>query len=291
MTDELASIDDVRRRFDEHDYLADEGMATAVFLTLRLGLPLLLEGEPGVGKTAAAQVLAEVLDAPLVRLQCYEGLTANEALYDWNHQRQLLAIRLAESQHQQLTEADLFSEEFLVARPILRCVRYDGPRPPVLLIDEIDRADDEFEALLLEALGEGSVTVPEIGTFTARQPPIVVLTSNRSRELHDALRRRCLYHWLDFPEPERVVAILRRTAPAANAALIESAAQFVGHVRSLDLEKPPGVAEAINWVAALSALGATELVRDVVVATLGAVVKTPDDRELVLESLDSYALG
>ena len=291
MTDELASIDDVRRRFDEHDYLADEGMATAVFLTLRLGLPLLLEGEPGVGKTAAAQVLAEVLDAPLVRLQCYEGLTANEALYDWNHQRQLLAIRLAESQHQQLTEADLFSEEFLVERPILRCVRYDGPRPPVLLIDEVDRADDEFEALLLEALGEGSVTVPEIGTFTARQPPIVVLTSNRSRELHDALRRRCLYHWLDFPEPERVVAILRRTAPAANGALIESAAQFVGHVRSLDLEKPPGVAEAINWVAALSALGATELVRDVVVATLGAVVKTPDDRELVLESLDSYALG
>jgi MoxR-like ATPase len=291
VTDELASIDDVRRRFDEHDYLADEGMATAVFLTLRLGLPLLLEGEPGVGKTAAAQVLAEVLDAPLVRLQCYEGLTANEALYDWNHQRQLLAIRLAESQHQQLTEADLFSEEFLVERPILRCVRYDGPRPPVLLIDEVDRADDEFEALLLEALGEGSVTVPEIGTFTARQPPIVVLTSNRSRELHDALRRRCLYHWLDFPEPERVVAILRRTAPAANAALIESAAQFVGHVRSLDLEKPPGVAEAINWVAALSALGATGLVRDVVVATLGAVVKTPDDRELVLESLDSYALG
>jgi MoxR-like ATPase len=291
VTAALASIEDVRRRFDEHDYLADEGMATAVFLTLRLGLPLLLEGEPGVGKTAAAQVLADVLDAPLVRLQCYEGLTANEALYDWNHQRQLLAIRLAESQHQPLTEADLFSEEFLVERPILRCVRYDGPRPPVLLIDEVDRADDEFEALLLEALGEGSVTVPEIGTFTAKQPPIVVLTSNRSRELHDALRRRCLYHWLDFPEPERVVAILRRTAPSASAALIESAAQFVGHVRTLDVDKPPGVAEAINWVAALSALGATELVRDVVVATLGAVVKTPDDRELVLESLDSYALG
>jgi MoxR-like ATPase len=291
VSEQPTSIDDVRRRFDEHDYLADEGMATAVFLTLRLGLPLLLEGEPGVGKTAAAQVLAKVLDAPLVRLQCYEGLTANEALYDWNHQRQLLAIRLAESQHTSLTEADLFSEDFLVERPILRCVRYDGPRPPVLLIDEVDRADDEFEALLLEALGEGSVTVPEIGTFTARQPPIVVLTSNRSRELHDALRRRCLYHWLDFPEPERVVAILRRTAPAASGALIESAAQFVGHVRSLDLEKPPGVAEAINWVAALSALGATELVREVVVASVGAVVKTPDDREVVLESLDTYAFG
>ena len=151
--------------FDEHGYLADDGMATAVFLTLRLGLPLLLEGEPGVGKTAAAQVLAQVLDAPLVRLQCYEGLTASEALYDWNHQRQLLAIRVAESQHERLGEADLFSEEFLVERPILRCIRHDGPRPPVLLIDEIDRADDEFEALLLEALGEGSVTVPELGTF------------------------------------------------------------------------------------------------------------------------------
>ena len=194
------------------------GMATAVFLTLRLGLPLLLEGEPGVGKTAAAQVLARALDAPLVRLQCYEGLTASEALYDWNHQRQLLAIRLAESQHQRIGEADLFSEEFLVERPILRCIRYDGPRPPVLLIDEVDRADDEFEALLLEALGEGSVTVPELGTFTAMRPPIVVLTSNRSRDLHDALRRRCLYHWLEYPEPERVVAILRRTAPSANLA-------------------------------------------------------------------------
>ena len=288
MSVELSSAAEVRRRFDEHGYLADDGMATAVFLTLRLGLPLLLEGEPGVGKTAAARVLAEVLGAPLVRLQCYEGLTANEALYDWNHQRQLLAIRVAESQHHPLTEADLFSEEYLVERPILRCIRYDGPRPPVLLIDEVDRADDEFEALLLEALGEGSVTVPEIGTFTARQPPIVVLTSNRSRDLHDALRRRCLYHWLEYPEPERVVAILRRTAPAANAALIESAAQFVGHVRTLDVEKPPGVAEAINWVAALSALGATELVRDVIVPTLGAVAKTPDDRDLVVDSLSSY---
>ena len=286
-----ASAEEVQRRFEEHGYLADEGMATAVFLTLELGLPLLLEGEPGVGKTAAAQVLAEVLDAPLVRLQCYEGLSASEALYDWNHQRQLLAIRVAESQHHRIGEADLFSDEFLIERPILRCIRHDGPRPPVLLIDEIDRADDEFEALLLEALGEGSVTVPELGTFTAKQPPIVVLTSNRSRELHDALRRRCLYHWLDYPEPERVVAILRLTAPSASVPLIESAAQFVGHVRSLDVDKPPGVAEAINWVAALSALGATELVHDVVVKTLGALAKTPDDRDLVVESLETHALG
>jgi MoxR-like ATPase len=291
VTAALSSADDVRRGFDEFDYLADEGTSTALFLTLRLGLPLLLEGEPGVGKTAAAQVLAKVLDAPLVRLQCYEGLTANEALYDWNHQRQLLAIRIAESQHQPLSEADLFSEKFLVERPILRCVRYDGPRPPVLLIDEVDRADDEFEALLLEALGEGSVTVPELGTFTAKRPPIVVLTSNRSRDLHDALRRRCLYHWLEYPEPDRVVAILRRKAPEANVALIESAAQFVGHVRTLDVDKPPGVAEAINWVAALTVLGATELGRDVVVSTLGAVAKTPDDRDLVVESLESYVFS
>ena len=195
-------------------------MSTAVFLALRLGMPLLLEGEPGVGKTAAAQVLARSLDVPLVRLQCYEGLSAAEALYDWNYQRQLLAIRLAESHGEKLTEADLFSEEYLIERPVLRCVRYDGPKPPVLLVDEIDRADDEFEALLLEVLGEGSVTVPELGTFTAVHPPIVVLTSNRSRDLHDALRRRCLYHWLEYPEPDRVCAILRRTVPAANEDLI-----------------------------------------------------------------------
>ena len=290
MTD-LSSAEEVRRRFDDHGYLADEGMATAVFLTLRLGLPLLLEGEPGVGKTAAAQVLAKALDAPLVRLQCYEGLTASEALYDWNHQRQLLAIRIAESQHARIGEADLFSEEYLVERPILRCIRYDGPRAPVLLIDDLDRPDDEFEALLLAALGEGSVTVPELGRFTAVRPPIVVLTSNRSRDLHDALRRRCLYHWLEYPELARVVAILRRSAPTANQALIESAAQFVGHVREQDMDKPPGVAEAINWVAALSALGATELVRELAVPALGALAKTPDDRDLVLASLETYAFG
>jgi MoxR-like ATPase len=251
----------------------------------------LLEGEPGVGKTAAAQALAKALDAPLVRLQCYEGLAVSEALYDWNYQRQLLAIRLAEAQHERLTEADLFSEEYLLERPILRCVRYEGPRPPVLLIDEVDRADDEFEALLLEFLGEGSVTIPELGTFRAHQAPVVVLTSNRTRDLHDALRRRCLYHWLDYPEPARAVAILRRSVPAASGPLIESATQFVGYVRSLDVDKPPGIAEAINWVAALSVLGAGELVRDDVIATLGALAKTPDDRDVVVASLDTYALS
>ncbi len=184
-----------------------------MYLASELGQPLLLEGEPGVGKTGAAKALAAALGAPLIRLQCYEGLTASEALYEWNYQRQLLAIRLAEARHEKLADADLFTEEFLSERPILRCVRHRGPVPPVLLIDEIDRADDEFEALLFEFLGEASVTVPELGTFTASRPPIVVLTSNRSRELHDALRRRCLYHWIDFPDPER--AVRDRPAPGA----------------------------------------------------------------------------
>lgn len=288
---EFESADDVRRRFDAQGYLADEGTATAILLGTRLGMPLLLEGEPGVGKTAAAHALAAARGVPLLRLQCYEGLTAAEALYDWNYQRQLLAIRLAEAHHEKLTEADLFGEEFLVERPILACVRYDGPAPPVLLIDEIDRADDEFEALLLEFLGEGSVTIPELGTFAAVRPPTVVLTSNRSRDLHDALRRRCIYHWLAYPEPERVVAILRRSVPDANLPLVESAAHFIGQVRELDVDKPPGVAEAINWVAALHALGATELVRGIALSTLGAVAKTPDDRELVGAALESYTAG
>jgi MoxR-like ATPase len=287
----LSSAEEVRRRFDEQDYLADTGTSTAVFLALRLGLPLLLEGEPGVGKTTAAKVLAGALDVPLIRLQCYEGLSAAEALYDWNYQRQLLAIRLAEARHEKLAESDLFAAEFLQERPILACVRYDGPAPPVLLIDEVDRADDEFEALLLEFLGEGSVTVPELGTFTAKQPPVVVLTSNRSRDLHDALRRRCLYHWLEFPAPDRAVEILRRTVPDANVSLIESATAFVGHVRTLDVDKAPGIAETINWVAALSVLGVTELVRDDVVASLGALAKTPDDRDVLARAADSYVFG
>ncbi len=291
MAGQPASAAEVRRRFDEQDYLADEGTATAVFLALRLGLPLLLEGEPGVGKTEAAKVLAAALAAPLIRLQCYEGLTASEALYDWSYQRQLLAIRLAEAQHTALSEADLFGPEFLEERPILRCARYDGPQPPVLLIDEVDRADDEFEALLLEFLGERSVTVPEIGTFTAKQPPVVVLTSNRSRDLHDALRRRCLYHWLEYPSRERVVQILRRRVPEARVPLLESAAAFVGRVRALDVEKAPGIAEAINWVAALTVLGVAELTRDDVEATLGTLAKTPDDRELVTGSLATYPFG
>jgi MoxR-like ATPase len=268
---------ELRQRLDEVGYLVDDGLATALSLGLVLGQPLLLEGEPGVGKTTAAKALARALGTPLIRLQCYEGVTASEALYEWNYQRQILAIRLAESRHEKLQDADLFTEEFLQERPILKAVRFEGPLPPVLLIDEIDRADDEFEALLFEFLGEASVTVPEIGTFSAERPPIVVLTSNRSRELHDALRRRCLYHWIEFPAAQRVADILRRSVPAASLALITSTTEFVGRVRALDLDKAPGLAESIDWLSALIALGVTELTKAEVERTLGAIVKTPDD--------------
>ena len=285
----FADIDDVTRRFDAHDHLLDEGTAAAFYLAAALGRPLLLEGEPGVGKTTAAKTLAAVLDSPIIRLQCYEGLTAAEALYDWNYQRQLLAIRLAEARGAGLEESDLYTDTYLVDRPILQCVRYRGPRPPVLLIDEIDRADDEFEALLLEFLGEASVTIPELGTFVAAQPPITVLTSNRSRDLHDALRRRCLYHWIDYPAPVRAAEIVRRTVAGADTALIEHATQFVSHARTLDLDKSPGVAETIDWVAALVALRVTDLVSEQAQKSLGALAKTPDDYAVIADAFMEYS--
>jgi MoxR-like ATPase len=290
VTAAFESAKDTARRLDHVDYLVDEGLAMALYLAVRMGKPLLLEGEPGVGKTAAAKALARALDTPLLRLQCYEGLTAAEALYDWNYQRQLLAIRLAEARHEHLADADLFTGEFLLERPILAAVRHSGTTPPVLLIDEIDRADDEFEALLFEFLGEASVTVPELGTFAATEPPIVVLTSNRSRELHDALRRRCLYHWIEFPAAARAAEILRRTVPAATEPLIRSATEFIGEVRTLDLDKAPGMAETIDWVSALSALGATELVRDDAIRTVGTIAKSLDDRDTILAALEQTVL-
>ncbi|HEV7657422.1 MAG TPA: MoxR family ATPase [Mycobacteriales bacterium] len=281
----LDDVAGVRRHLDDAGYLVDDGTATAVFLALSLGRPLLLEGEPGVGKTTAAKAIATALGTRLIRLQCYEGLTVGESLYEWNYQRQLLAIRLAESRHESLHDADLFTAEFLQERPILQAIRYAGPRPPVLLIDEIDRADDEFEALLFEFLGESAITIPEIGTFAAARPPVVVLTSNRSRELHDALRRRCLYHWIEFPDPPRAAQILRRSVPAANEPLIVSTTQLLGRVRELDLDKPPGMAEAIDWLAALAVLGAADLVREDVLRTISTIAKTPDDRETIAGSL------
>jgi MoxR-like ATPase len=282
----FADAREVQGRLDALDYLVDDGLATAILLSTALHRPLLLEGEPGVGKTTAAKAIARATGGQLLRLQCYEGLTAAEALYEWNYQRQLLAIRLAEADGAVLRQSDLFTDEYLSERPILAAVRHPGPTPPVLLIDEIDRADDEFEALLLEFLGEWSVTVPELGTFTADQPPVVVLTSNRSRELHDALRRRCLYHWIEYPSPARAAAIVRRSVPSASEALIASTTHFVGRVRTLDLDKAPGLAEAIDWVAALAVLGATELVREDIVASLGSIAKTPDDRDTMRAALD-----
>ena len=252
-----------------------------------------MEGEPGVGKTTAAKTLATVLDAPLIRLQCYEGLTASEALYDWNYQRQLLshpAGRGPWRRHRRIRPVHR-GVIWSTARSCSACGTA-GPTPPVLLIDEIDRADDEFEALLLEFLGEASVTVPELGTFVAERPPIAVLTSNRSRDLHDALRRRCLYHWIDYPEPARAAAIVRRTVPGATDRLIEHATQFVGGTRDLDLDKPPGVAETIDWVAALVALGVADLVSadtERALAGLGALAKTPDDRTAISDAFAEYS--
>ena len=265
---------------DAVDYLADPGLATALFLAVRLPQPLLLEGEPGVGKTEAAKALARVLDTPLFRLQCYEGIDAAEALYEWNHPRQLLGIRLAEARQTALAEEDLFGRDYLLRRPLLQAIEHAGPRPAVLLLDEIDRADAEFEAFTFEVLAEAAVTVPEIGTIRATHPPVVVLTSNRTRDLHDALTRRCLYHWIDYPQPERVAEIVRRRVPGSAQPLAVAAASAVTRLRSLDLVKPPGIAEVIDWVAALSLMGLSRLGPGAVEATWGTVLKNRDDQEL-----------
>jgi MoxR-like ATPase len=267
----------LRAALDGVGYLADDGIATALFCAARLSHPLLLEGEAGVGKTEAAKALAEVLDTPLIRLQCYEGIDAAEALYEWNFPRQLLAIKVAEASGGKLDTDDLFGREYLVGRPLLRAVEHPGPRPAVLLVDEIDRADDEFEAFLFELLAEASVTVPEIGTIHALHPPIVVLTSNRTRDLHDALKRRCIYHWIDYPDLERSTAIIRRRVPAASTSLAAQVAAAVRRLRTLDMQKAPGVAEAIDWVLALDVLGLAVLDEPAVSMTLGSVLKYRED--------------
>jgi MoxR-like ATPase len=288
----IPDIESLQRRLDAHDYLTDRGLATALFCAVRLPQPLLLEGEAGVGKTEAAKALAEVLDTPLVRLQCYEGIDAAEAIYEWNYARQLLGIRLAEARGDTLADESLFAVEYLVERPLLRAIRHAGPRPVVLLIDEVDRADDEFEAFLFELLAEHAVTIPELGTLRAAHPPIVVLTSNRTRDLHDALKRRCLYHWIDYPSLERAVAIIRRRVPAARVSLAEQVAGAIARLRSLDVQKPPGIAEAIGWVGALSLLGVEVLDGDATALTIGSALKYREDVELAeARSFDWVATG
>jgi len=272
--------DEVRAALADHGYLADEGLATAVFLALRLHRPLLLEGEAGVGKTEVAKVLARWTGGELLRLQCYEGIDSSQAVYEWDYSRQLLHIRAAETRHRDV-EDELFSERFLVRRPLLRAIAHGSGPPPVLLIDEVDRADDEFEAFLLEILSDYTITVPELATLRTEVPPVVVLTSNRTRDLHDALKRRCLYHWISHPDFERELAILRVRAPQVPETLARQVAAATEAVRAFELYKPPGVAETIDWALSLAALGRTTLDEHTVEVTLGSLLKYREDQERV----------
>ncbi len=288
---EIESPQQLIQELAKADYLAEPGLATALFCAVRLPQPLLLEGEAGVGKTQAAKALAQLLDTPLIRLQCFEGIDASEALYEWNYPRQLLSIRMAESQGKSIEESSLFSREFLIERPLLQALEHVGPNPAVLLIDEVDRADEEFEAFLFEMLAESTVSVPELGTLTAQQKPIVILTSNRTRDLHDALKRRCLYHWIDYPSLEHATQIVKLRAPKASKDLAEQVASAVSRIRTLDMQKPPGVAEAIDWVNAAMLLGVSTLDARGTEQTLGSVLKYRDDQELAREQGLAWIAG
>ena len=279
----FGSVEDVRTDLAAHAYLADRGLATAIYLSLSLGKPLLLEGEAGVGKTEVAKVLAEMLGRHLIRLQCYEGIDASQALYEWNYSRQLIAVRAMDAAVAETHVQDLFGPEFLVERPLLEAIRAGDQA--VLLVDELDRADDEFEAFLLEILSEFAVTIPEIGRVAAATIPAVIVTSNRTRELHDALKRRCLYHWIDHPGLEREIAIVRTRAPNVSETLAREVAGAVARLRELDLTKLPGVAETIDWANALAFLGAEHLDKQMVADTLGSVVKDHEDIEFVSSRL------
>ncbi len=285
-TDSPATIDDVEARLRERRYIGDRALATAIYLALKLEKPLFIEGEAGVGKTEAAKALAAVLDTPLIRVQCYEGIDLAHAVYEWNYPRQLLHIRLLnESEDRRLAEREIFSPEFLLRRPLLDAIDNTDETPPVLLIDEIDRSDEEFEAFLLELLSDFQVSIPEIGTIKAKKPPFVVITSNRTREVHDALKRRCLYHWIDYPDLEKEVEIVRARAPEAADGLAREVAALVQGLRGMDLYKVPGVAETLDWARSLAALGARSIDTSLVDATLGAALKYQEDLEKVREKV------
>jgi MoxR-like ATPase len=279
----MNSIDEVMQALQSQNYIAERGLATAIFLALKLKKPLFLEGEAGVGKTEVAKVLSAILGAELIRMQCYEGLDVNTAVYEWNYTRQMLQIRLLEAQGAATNDAlgQIFSPEFLIKRPLLQAIDASRDAPPVLLIDELDRADEEFEAYLLELLSDWQVTVPEVGTLKATHPPIVVLTSNRTREIHDALKRRCLYYWIDYPSLDKELKIVQSKVPAAGERLTRQIVTFVQELRKQELYKVPGVAETIDWAAALTALDRTDLEAQTVDDTLGVILKYQDDVQKV----------
>src|SRR5437868_14436929 len=277
----VSSIEEVERELKAHQYVADRSLATTIFLALTLDKPLLLEGEAGVGKTEVGKVLADILSTRLIRLQCYEGIDVNNAVYEWAYAKQMLHIRLLESSgsNREETEREIYSHQFLVKRPLLQAIESDGDTPPVLLIDEIDRADDEFEAFLLELLSDFQISIPEIGTIKADKPPAVIITSNRTREIHDALKRRCLYFWIDYPSVDRELEIINTRNPDVPQKLARQVSAFIGGVRRLDLYKLPGIAETLDWTRALMALDQTELDEAAVQATLGSIVKYQEDLE------------
>lgn len=282
----MLSVDGVVSSFAQHGYVADRGLAVTTHLALQLGRPLFLEGEAGVGKTEVAKTLSAILGTELIRLQCYEGLDASQALYEWDYARQMLAIRMIEATGKgaDADVSDIMSREYLRPRPLLRAIEAAAAgEKPVLLIDELDRADEEFEAYLLELLSDFQVTLPEIGTIRSEDPPVVVITSNRTREIHDALKRRCLYHWLDYPTVDREVEILRARMPDVDEVLARQLALAMSDLRSLDLFKPPGIAETLDWAAALKLLNAGQLKADVIDETLGAILKYREDIERVRE--------
>ena len=276
------TVDEIQATLDDHHYITRRSLATSIYLSLKMGMPIFLEGEPGVGKTEVAKVLAQILDTELIRLQCYEGLDVHNAIYEWNYSKQILQIRLLEAGGETSKEniaQEIFGQDFLIKRPLYQAIEQKGEAPAVLLIDELDRADEEFEAYLLEILSDFQISIPEIGTIKADNPPVVVITSNRTREIHDALKRRCLYHWIDYPSAEQEFEIVKRKIPAVSEALGKQVVAFVQAIRQKDFYKFPGIAETLDWANALMKLGTTELSADVTADTLGTLLKYQDDIE------------